>query len=94
VFSSINNLTIGLAGETTLYNGEVSGCGYYMGGYQFLDCVSVLSMAGYGSSTYNTNMVQIGALVALRVKFINVGIMYNTTTKMSLVFGIGFRLNK
>ena len=94
LFGSSNNLVLGVCGEDVrLKDKTVSQTGYLLIGKQFKDCISIMPMLGYGTSHYNKRMAQVGVLASVRVKFISIGVMYNTTSKFSLVAGISLRLN-
>jgi len=92
IYGSTNNLIVGITGENTK-DEELGWCGYYMVGKQFKDCISIVPMLGYGKSRYNKRGLQLGVLAAIRVKVISLGVMYNSTSKLSYTVGFNFRLH-
>jgi hypothetical protein len=93
IFGSVNDLIIGITGENTK-DKEMGMCGYYMIGEQFKDCISIVPMLGYGTSRYNKRGLQIGVLAAIRIKVISLGVMYNSTSKLSYTIGFNFAMNR
>ena len=89
IFASTNNLIVGITGENTK-DEEIGWCGYYMIGKQFKDCISIVPMLGYGRSRYNKRGLQLGVFAAIRIKAISLGVMYNSTSKLSYTIGFNF----
>jgi hypothetical protein len=83
---------IGVIGENTRQDGWVEGCLYFTAGKVIKNHIVVAPMVGVGKSFYNHRDLQLGGLVVVNIKFISFGCMYNTTSKLSLLFGINFKL--
>ena len=88
----------GLIGENTMMRSEMNitngrGCLYVWGGKLIKRKYLVSPLLGIGESHHNKRYFQYGVKASYKLSFLNLGVMYNTTSKLSFIVGffIGYK---